>query len=423
MKRILPLILFAALPVQTQPSAYTVDEAVRQAVSVHPELKGAMASRQAASADAEAARTQLFPTLTLNSNYTHDGDPATMSFMGMNTRVGAEDDFNIGGTVSQSVYTGGRLTSQIGQARIRAEIARLDLIALENSVTARTREACYEVMRAAGLHKAAVDALEAARQHRRDAEARVRAGVSAGIEVIRADVRVQQAALDEASRRNARELAASRLATLLSLSATTPLEVRGDLPAGDLQKALDDPEVAALRNRPDLVAQRAAARAEELGVAIARAGFLPSVSASWTWNYNNDDLNKGDQSWRIGLTGTWEVFNWNRTSHQVRAADARRTTARERVRNLENEIRHEVRQSALAVATARESILLAEARLRAATEDLRISRLRFNEGVGTGTEVIDAESDHAAAEAQLINARADLAVAANRYWLATGGSF
>jgi len=66
---------------------------------------------------------------------------------------------------------------------------------------------------------------------------------------------------------------------------------------------------------------------------------------------------------------------------------------------------------------------LTEARMNSSREDLRISRLRFNEGIGIGTEVIDAEVALSNAEAQHINARVDLAESYNRFWLVTGGDY
>jgi outer membrane protein TolC len=167
--------------------------------------------------------------------------------------------------------------------------------------------------------------------------------------------------------------------------------------------------------RPDLMAARAGLAAERAGVEIAKAAYWPGVSAFYALTWQDDETRNSYDHWRIGVAASWEIFNWGRTDQTVRSAGARSRATAERIRSAEDRVRIELREAELAIAAAAESRRLAEARLRLAKEDVRISRLRFAEGVGTGTEVIDAESALAGADAARINAEVDLAVAMNRY--------
>lgn len=424
--RFLPVAAFlmtVVLPAVAEPLLLTPDQAASRALLAHPELRAAAHRRLATEQDALAAGTQRLPTVSASGNYTHTGKLQTTYFGGRALTLGAEDAVSLTGRVDQVLFTGGRLTAQIAQAKEAdaAELARLE--AVRQSVVLRTREACFEVIRAGALLEAAREASTSAEAHRRDAEARVRSGISAGVEVTRADVRVAEARLNEISLRNRRDLAASRLASTLSLPLTTEIVVTGDL--SPLVPGEDESadEERALATRPDLQAVRLGMRTAELGVNVARAGYWPIVSAFGSWSWQDDETRtNGDESWNVGLAGTWTIFDWGRTAHSTKAASERALAAKADVDVFQDRVRIEVRETRLASATARESIRLAEARVKAATEDRRISLLRFREGVGTGTEVIDAERDLAAANASLINARADLAVAGVRHWYATGGT-
>ncbi len=417
------LVIVALLGVLAEPLVLTPDEAVSRALLAHPELRAAAHRQLATAQDALAAATQQFPTVSATGNYTHTGKLQTTYFGGRALTLGAEDAVSLTGRVDQPLFTGGRLAAQIAQAREvnAAELSRLE--AMRQSVVLRTREACYEVIRSGALLDAAAEASASAEAHRRDAEARVRSGIAAGVEVTRADVRVAEAKLNEVSLRNRRDLATSRLALLMSLVVTTEISLTGDLSAllpGD--DGLADEE-RALATRPDLQAVRLGMRVAELGVNVARAGYWPAISAFGTWNWQDDETRtNGDESWNVGLSGTWTIFDWGRTTRTAKAAEERSLAAGADVDAYQDRVRLEVQEARLASATARESIRLAEARVAAATEDRRISLLRFREGVGTGTEVIDAERDLAAARAALINAQADLAVAGVRHWYATGGT-
>lgn len=391
------------------------------AARTDPEIKAEMDRRAALASTLSAARTRAYPTVTATSTYTHNGKLPVTNFGGQNFTVGAVDQLDVTSRVDQTIYSGGRITSEVEIAELDRDAGKLRLFAKENEIAAKTREDCFELMRAVALHKAALSALLASQAHRKDAEARVRAGVAAGVEMIRADVRVQEAALDEASKRNRKELATARLAIQLGLSPATVIELVGDLPDTDIQRRFDDPEQHALVARPDLRAARLGGDADDRRVTVARSNYFPSLSAFGAVSYQDDETREGDETWKVGLAGNWEIFNWGRTTNQVDAAKARASATDHTVRSLEDEVKLEVRDALLRIATARESLKLAEARVKAAEEDLRISRLRFNEGVGVGTEVIDAESDLAQSTAAVINARADYAVAQNRFWFVTGG--
>lgn len=409
-----------ALPATAVPITLTIDEAVARAIELHPELRAAEQDRIAANANALGAQTALFPTVSISGSYAHAGRRPTISFMGQTMPLGGQDAVELTGYIAQPIFTGGRLSNEIHRARIADDIARLRREALRRSIAASTREACHEMLRAEALHQAAVRAIASAQTHRRDAESRVRAGLSAGIEVIRADARLQAVSLAEVAARNRLASARVRLAVLLRLDGENDLSLRDGLPAIDPEERVPDALAHAVRTRPDLMAARAMLAAERAGVEIAKAAYWPGVSAFYALTWQDDETRRAANHWRIGVAADWEIFNWGRTGRSVRAAAARGRATAERIRVLEDQVRIELREAELAIAAAAEARHLAAARHRVAQEDVRISRLRFTEGVGLGAEVIDAETTLADADAARINAEVDLAGAMNRYRFLAG---
>lgn len=417
------ICLILAIDATADPIVFSPEEAVARALSVHPELRAAAHRRLAAEQDALGADAGRLPTASATANYTHTGKLQTMNFGGRAFPIGAEDAVTLTGRIDQVLFTGGRLSAQIAQAHEAEAIELMRLEAVRQSVILRAREAVYEVIRAKALLDAASEAVLSAESHRKDAEARVRSGVAAGVEVTRAEVRLSEARLNEVASRNRLDLAHSRLATLLGLPTASEIDVSGDLSPITLDGLADAEESRALETRPDLQAARLGARISELSVASARAGYWPTISVFGTYTWQDDEQRaNGDESWNLGLAGSWTIFDFGRTGRAVKAAEERAAASAADLDAYRDRVRIEVREARLAIETARSSIQLAEARVRAATEDRRISLLRFREGVGTGTEVIDAERDLASAKASLINAQADLAIAAARLWFATGGT-
>ncbi|MGD9498731.1 MAG: TolC family protein, partial [Armatimonadota bacterium] len=105
---------------------------------------------------------------------------------------------------------------------------------------------------------------------------------------------------------------------------------------------------------------------------------------------------------------------------KVESAQAQLNAARLRVEQVKEQTALAVVQQFLAVQEARETITTAEQGLVEARERRRMAQLRYREGLGTGIEVIDADTALSAAEASLVNAEYDLQLAVTRLRSAMG---
>lgn len=415
------LSLLVAVPAQAAPIVLSIDDAVNRALAANPDIREAEQRRVAALHEAAAARTGNYPTVSADASAVHRARHDRMAINGATSQVGGVDGADLTGRVDQLIYDGGKTDAQIQQAGMATKAAYYSLKAVENLVRAGARERCYEILRFKALYEAAGADLKAALEHRKDAETRVRAGVSPGVEIIRADIRIKQAALVQVNRQNQLKIAVASLATLIGAPTESEIDVINLIPGPEQFKPVDDPEITALARRPELLALRSGAQADALAIKMQRAGYLPAFKAFGAWTWQDDDAMPAYDNWRVGIAGSWEIFNWGRTSSRVRSANARAQASADHVKSQEDQVKIEVRQALLSIRAALESIQLADAQARSAEENARITSLRFNEGVGAGTDVIDAEVSLANARAALIDARADYAVAQNRLWLATGG--
>ena len=80
----------------------------------------------------------------------------------------------------------------------------------------------------------------------------------------------------------------------------------------------------------------------------------------------------------------------------------------------------EVQEGFLSLQTARSRVSVTERAVEQAKENLRLQQLRYGEGVGTATEVLDAVSLATTAEQNFLNARYDVTEARARLGFAVG---
>jgi multidrug efflux system outer membrane protein len=196
-----------------------------------------------------------------------------------------------------------------------------------------------------------------------------------------------------------REIAEAALAALLgrspravfeeALARSAPLETSEAVavPAG-LPSEL-------LLHRPDLVEAEQRLVAANARVALARSAHFPSIRLTGLLGSESAEL--GDLF--TGPSGVWSVaaslaqpiYAGGRLQAQRDAAEARERAALAQYQGAVRNAFREVRQALAAQARARESFAAQAARVAALEETLRLARLRYESGVASQLDVLDAE--------------------------------
>jgi outer membrane protein TolC len=237
-------------------------------------------------------------------------------------------------------------------------------------------------------------------------QARIRkeAGTNARIDVMRTLVELQTQkqrlnSLDADFRKQ--KLAMSRAIGLpLDREVTlteplTPDTIPIPEPAGAVQEAL--------KQRSDLAAAKAQVRAAERAVDAARAERLPTVSFSG--DYGVLGPNPAQTHGAFTATGAvnFPVWTGNRTKADMQQAEAALHQRQAELADQQGRVEQEVRSALIELETATGQLQLAASNRDYAAETLRESRDRFNLGVTTTVEVVQAQEQVAGAEADYVS--------------------
>ncbi len=167
----------------------------------------------------------------------------------------------------------------------------------------------------------------------------------------------------------------------------------------------------AYSNNPNINAQRAATRAVDENVPIAKSGLRPSVSASAdisrTWSDNGNrstELTPGG----FGITINQALFDGFKTANNVAAANAAVLASRETLRNTVQNTLFDAASAYMNVIRDQSVAGFRAQSLEFLNEQVRSERARFQVGESTRTDVAQAEARQAGAVAQLNTARAQL---------------
>lgn len=331
--------------------------------------------------------------------------------------------FQLQVTGRQLVYDGGRTWAVIARTSdVRAQ-AEAALAALEADLRLGAVQRFYE------LEKARQARIAFAQQVANDEAqlGRVRALVEAG-RAKQADIAIVQRNVAEdrinLARRGLAERGAKRALNLaLGRAGDTPVELV--LPEGvlsDRTGAAELPpkaDLAALAraHRPELARSRATLDAAQKDVAIAEAGYYPSLSLTASYQRQSrkpgrifDDPTENYFA-NLGLGLAWNLFEGRATSAAVETAEIRLHQAEASHAELERSVLSEVDEQHDNVTLVREIHVLALEAVRASDEAVRLARGLYEQGRGTLLELRDAELRLTLERVTVVDARLDLETA------------
>jgi outer membrane protein len=393
-------------------SAETLADAIALAYQTNPTLQGQRASQRALDESIVQARTGLRPQV--------DASASASASDGQDDRDAARGS-SAGLSVSQALYTGGRVSSQIGAAEADVMTGQQGLRSVEASVIQAVITAYVDVRRDQERLRISQENVAVLQRQLDEARARFEVGEITRTDVAQAEARL---AASKASLASAQAQLAISRASYAAIVGQNP----GDLEAEPsletfLPPAVEDAFDAAERNNAQILGAQYAERASAARVALARSSRLPTVTASGSVGFTGstsalaaggaggafDDYQRS-VSGRVSVSVP--LFTGGLISSQVRASQERNNADRQSI--------EETRRSVLrTVSQAWNSLIGARANLTANEEQVRAARIAFEGvrqeaqvGLRTTLDVLNAEQELRNAELSLVSARHDEYVAA-----------
>ena len=238
----------------------------------------AWADARAAAATYGAARGQYYPTISL------DGAVTAIKTVPSAGRSAVQQQF-YGPTLNLSwlLFDLGGRSGSIGEAREALLAADWTHNAVIQNVVLGVESAYFGYMATKALLVAQQTTLKEAQANLQAAEERHRVGLATIADVLQAKTALSRAQLTLETTQGALQTTRGALALSMGLPANVPYDVAlppDTLPPLGISDSVDALIERAVRERPDLAAARAEARAVQARVSVARAQALPSLVVS-----------------------------------------------------------------------------------------------------------------------------------------------
>lgn len=299
--------------------------------------------------------------------------------------------------------------SGVDSARFGARSARRSRFLVQVNITLATARAVYSIVQQRETVRLQREASGRSRQHMIAARSRERAGLSNSLDVFRATQQLRRAEEALAIAEQSLEDAKDGLRVLLALPLDTPLEVDAPLALASEDPPLEAALEQALKSRIELAQARDQARNAKRLSSVAEHNILPDLDVVLAFQQSGEDGSFGDSlglgsgTMSIGVTGSADV---RRIGERAAARQAQRN-AEVAVRALSlqrDRIHQDVRNALRSLERSRKSIRIQEDQIVQAEGKLTVARKKYELGLATNFDVIEAEDELRRAETALIRA-------------------
>ncbi|MBS1857803.1 MAG: TolC family protein [Acidobacteria bacterium] len=227
----------------------------------------------------------------------------------------------------------------------------------------------------------------------KQAENQKAAGTGTGIEITRARVQLANDRQRLLVSDNARRSAVLQLLRALNLRLDTEIVLTDKLDYVPVDPVtLDAARAQALKQRPDLEAQREREDSARLSASATRLERLPSVAAFGDYGANGTGFDASVPTRTYGISVRIPVFDGGR--RDARRAESASQYRAEKIRtaDIRQQVELDVRLALDALHSAEDQVQVAREGLQLAESELTQARRRYDAGVAVTVEVTDAQS-------------------------------
>lgn len=398
------LALTAALSMLCSQSVFAatleldLEETIQRALLTNPSVKIAEYNRKAAKADYSAAKGARGISISLSHSTGRNGyaDYAMRSVNG-GTEIwtkGIGNSHSNSITASLPIFTGGELQGQIGQAKAnyRSMLSAEEQAYNEMKETATT--GYFNMLNATNMKALRQESVDRLQAHLDNVIAQYNVGIVARADVLRSEVELANAQQNYITASNEYDVAEATLNNIIGTPLGTTLLLKDRLQYEPYENDMAYCLAYSEQHRPELKQAEYAIDSAEAALVVARSGHMPKVyaNASNNWGGNGSDWpGDDDENWSVGVTASMNVFDSGVTWSKIHAAQENLAKAKESQRQIKDNVELEVRTDYLNLREAEKRITTTQVAVASAEEDYHIAVVRYQAGVGTNIDVMDAQ--------------------------------
>lgn len=405
------------------PDVWTLQSCIDYALKQNISIRKNRINAQSAQVDVKTAKASLFPSLSFSTSQNMVNRPyQESSSIVSGTEIlksSSKTSYNgnYGLNAQWTVYNGNKRLNTIEQQKLNNRVAELDVTTAENNIQESITQTYVQILYAAESVKVNENTLRVSEAQRDRGKALLEAGSIAQSDYAQLEAQVSTDKYQLVTAQATLQDYKLQLKQLLELDGEDEMQVY--LPELDNENVLTplptktDVYHAALALRPEIEASKLSVAASDLGINIAKSGYLPTVSLSagiGTNNTSGSDFTFAEQmknGWNnsIGLSVSVPIFNNRQTKSAVEKARLQRETSALTLQDDQKVLYKTIEGFWLDANSAQQRYAAATEKLRSTQTSYDLISEQFNLGMKNTVELLTEKNNLLQAQQEVLQAK------------------
>lgn len=366
----------------------------------------------------KAAQKDLYPKLSGNANFQYTGNPLELTLdlpSTGNPVIFEGKDLKYGASVSltQPIYTGGRLLETIRLARYRHNVSGFQEEYIRSGIYLQTDMQYWNTVARTEIVRISDDYRNSVASLTQTIRERVDAGLTDRQDLLMMEVKLNEAEYQLLQARKNQENGLMALNSLIGVELETPTEVEDSVPMVVVDDASLWSDGGAVRPELKIATEqvRMAESEKKLILSKYKPQFYVGVDGSYSspgYNFRTDM----DPNYAVYAKVSVPLFEWGKRKNEKRASSFKVDMATDNLNKVTDGVNLEIRTARNSLRQAMEQAELTRNSLDKARENETMALERYDEGKSSITEVIDAQTYRQIAQMNHVQAK----VSAQNYY-------
>jgi outer membrane protein TolC len=355
-------------------------------------VKIAKLSEAIAESDARIARAGLLPSINASAGHTSLAYQPAQLVGGQAIALSDTQYYTYRISIQQILFDFFGSLSRYEASRMLLEAQKLDSTRIRNAVALEFTTAFYDFLESQYFIEAADKEIEQLEAHYRDANEFYKAGMTTRNDLLQVQVRLSDARQKRLSLKNLEAVRAANINNLLQRplgSECRVVENEGS-PAPPAKPNMDGAWDEATNRRVEIRIVDRTIEASDHETTAQKSEFLPKFYVQGSNDYMENPYQRYENNWSLIFGVNINLFEGGRSLANLQKTQGRKKQLIEQRAKLVDEIKLELQRYTLDLHNAYARILANQDAVDQARENLRINKVRYEEGEGTATEVLDA---------------------------------
>lgn len=408
---------------QQTPAVWNLQACIDYALKQNLTIRRNRIDAQSARVDVKTAKAAMFPSLSFSTSQNMVNRPyQESSSIVSGTEIlksSSKTSYNgnYGLNAQWTVYNGTKRLKTIEQQKLNNRVAELDVVTSENSIMESIMQAYVQILYASESVKVNEQTLEVSIAQRDRGQELLNAGSIARSDFAQLEAQVSTDRYQLVTAQATLQEYKLQLKQLLELDGEEEMNVY--IPELDDENILaplpskSDVFHAALAIRPEIEASKLDVEVSELGIGIAKSGYMPSISLSagiGTNNTSGSDFTFAEQvknGWNnsVGLTVSVPIFNNRQTKSSVEKARLQRETSNLALQEEQKALYKTIESFWLDANSAQQQYAAARDKLHSTRTSYELVSEQFGLGMKNTVELLTEKNNLLQAQQELLQAK------------------